>query len=310
MSLPGGLKSVVVPVDLETVTAETRQFRRLLEKRTTREYLPHARRLYTWLIAPIEADLAQARIDTIVFVPDGPLRTIPMAALHDGKQFLVTRYATAITPGLDLTDPQPIRRERAKVLAAGVTEAVQGFSALPGVAAEIDALRAMFDSTTLLNRDFVAANLKKELKDEQFTILHIASHGQFGDSPAQTFVLIFDTKLSMEQLDQFIGLFKYRDKPLELLTLSACDTAEGDDRAALGLAGVAVRAGARSAVATFWQVHDAVAAELVTQFYRELQDRSVSRAVALQRAQIKVLTNPRYQHPGYWAAFLMINNWL
>jgi CHAT domain-containing protein len=310
VSLPSGLKSVVVPVDMETVTAEVRQFRRMLEKRTTRQYLPHARTLYKWLIAPLETDLKQAQIDTVVFVPDGPLRTIPMAALHDGNQFLVNKYAIAITPGLDLTDPQPIHRERAKVLAAGVTEPVQGFSALPGVAAEIAALRTMFKGTTLMNGDFVEANLKKELKDEQFTILHIASHGQFGASPSQTFVLTFDTKLSMEQLDQYIGLFKYRDNPLELLTLSACDTAEGDDRAALGLAGVAVRAGARSAVATFWEVHDEVAAELVTQFYRELQDRSVSRAVALQRAQIKVLSNPRYQHPGYWSAFLMINNWL
>lgn len=310
VSLPGGLKSVVVPVDLEAVTAQTRQLRRMLEKRTSREYLPHANKLYDWLIRPLEADLAQARIDTLVFVPDGPLRTIPMAALHDGKQFLVERYAIAITPGLDLTDPRPIRRERAKVLAVGVTDSVQGFPALPGVAAEIDALRKLFDSTTLVNREFVEANLEKQLKDQQFTILHIASHGEFGGSPAQTFVLTFDTKLTMERLDQYIGLFKYRDTPLELLTLSACDTAEGDDRAALGLAGVAVRAGARSAMATFWQVHDAAAAELVSQFYRELQDQSVSRAVALQRAQIKVLGNPRYQHPGYWSPFLMINNWL
>jgi len=114
----------------------------------------------------------------------------------------------------------------------------------------------------------------------------------------------------MDRLDRFIGLFKYRDDPLELLTLSACETAAGDDRAALGLAGVAVRAGARSAVATLWQVHDVVAADLVTQFYRELQDQSVSRAVALQRAQLKVLSNPRYGHPGYWSPFLMINSWL
>jgi CHAT domain-containing protein len=310
VSLPSGLKSVVVPVGIETVTAETRQLRRLLEKRTTREYLPHAQRLYTWLIGPLEADLARAGVDTLVFVPDGPLRTIPMAALHDGKQFLVAKYAIAITPGLDLTDPQPIGRKKTKVLAVGVTEPVQGFPALPGVAAEIDALRTLFNSTTLVNREFMVANLEKELKDQQYTILHIASHGEFGGSPSQTFVLTFDTKLTMERLDQFIGLFKYRDTPLELLTLSACDTAEGDDRAALGLAGVAVRAGARSAMATFWQVHDVVAAELVTQFYRELQDQSVSRAVALQRAQIKVLANPRYQHPGYWSAFLMINNWL
>ena len=233
-----------------------------------------------------------------------------MAALHDGNQFLIARYAIAITPGLDLTDPRPIRRERAKVLAVGVTQPVQGFASLPSVAAELDALRILFNSTTLVDRQFVVANLENQLKAEQFTILHVASHGEFGGNASQTFLLTFDEKLTMDRLDQFIGLFKYRDNPLELLTLSACDTAEGDDRAALGLAGVAVRAGARSALATLWQVHDAVAAELVTQFYRELQDQSVSRAVALQRAQLKVLSDPRYGHPGYWSPFLMINNWL
>ncbi len=310
VSLPSGLKSVVVPIGLDTITEEVRQFRRKLEKRTTREYLPHARRLYTWLIGPLEADLAQAQIDTLVFVPDGPLRTIPMAALHDGKQFLVAKYAIAITPGLDLSDPRPIRREQAKVLAVGVAEPVQGFPALPSVSAELDALRRLFNSTTLVDQQFVASNLEKELKEEQFTILHVASHGQFGDNSSETFVLTFDDKLTMERLGQFVGLFKYRDKPLELLTLSACETAAGDDRAALGLAGVAVRAGARSAMATLWQVHDVVAAELVTRFYSELRDQSVSRAVALQRAQLEILSNPRYGHPGYWSAFLMINSWL
>lgn len=310
VSLPTGLKSVVVPVGLDMLTEEVRQFRRKLEKRTTRQYLPHARKLYSWLVTPIEADLVAARVDTLVFVPDGPLRTIPMAALHDGNEFLVTKYATAITPGLDLSDPRPILRQQSKILAVGVSEAVQGFSALPGVNAELGALRTLFNSKTLVDRQFVASNLEKELKDEQFTILHVASHGQFGDNPSDTFVLTFDDKLTMERLDQFIGLFKYREKPLELLTLSACETAAGNDRAALGLAGVAVRSGARSAVATLWEVHDVVAAELVTQFYRELQDKSVSRAVALQRAQLAILSNPRYEHPGYWSAFLMINNWL
>jgi len=310
LSLPTGLKSIVVPVGLDALTEEVRQFRRKLEKRTTRQYLTHARKLYSWLISPIESDLAQARVDTLVFVPDGPLRTIPMAALHDGNEFLVTKYAIAITPGLDLSDPRPIVRQQTKVLAVGVSEAVQGFSALPGVNAELGALRTLFNSTTLVDRQFVASSLEKELKDEQFTILHVASHGQFGDNPSETFVLTFDDKLTMERLDQFIGLFKYRDKPLELLTLSACETAAGNDRAALGLAGVAVRSGARSAVATLWEVHDVVAAELVTRFYRELRDQSVSRAVALQRAQLEILSNPRYEHPGYWSAFLMINSWL
>jgi CHAT domain-containing protein len=310
VSLPSGLKSVVVPVGLETLTDEVRRFRHEIENRATRDYLVHAQQLYTWLIRPIEDELKRAGVDTLVFVPDGPLRTIPMAALHDGNQFLIAKYAIATTPGLDLTDPRPIRRERAKVLAVGVAQSVQGFEALPNVATELDTLRALFNSTTLMDQQFVIANLENQVKKEQFTIVHVASHGGFGDDPSQTFLLTFDEKLTMERLDHFIGLFRYRDDPLELLTLSACDTAEGDDRAALGLAGVAVRAGARSALATLWEVDDAVAADLIMDFYRELQSSSASRAVALQRAQLKVLSDPRYRHPGYWSPFLMINSWI
>jgi CHAT domain-containing protein len=178
------------------------------------------------------------------------------------------------------------------------------------VAAELDALRKLFDSTTLVDQDFLVSNLEKKLKDEQFTIVHVASHGQFDSDVQKTFLLTFDDKMTMDRLDQLVGVFKYRDDPLELLTLSACETAAGDDRAALGLAGVAIKAGARSAVATLWQVNDEVSADLVVDFYRQLRDPSTSRALALQRAQLKVLGDPRYDHPGFWAPFLLINNWL
>ncbi len=310
VSLPSGLKRVSVPVGIDRLTQEVRQFRRRLEKRTTREYLPHAQQLYTWLIRPLETDLKASGTDTLVFVPDGPLRTIPMAALHDGKQFLISKYAMAITPGLNLTDPRPVKREGAKVLAVGVTEAVQGFPPLPNVSAELEALRNLFPITTLVDREFLVAKFEEKLKEERFTILHIASHGEFSSEPGKTFLLAYDGKLTMDRLDQYIGLFKFRDDPLELLTLSACDTAEGDDRAALGLAGVAIKAGARSAVATLWEINDVAAAGLVADFYRGLQDPSISRAAALQRAQVKMLSDPRYEHPGFWAPFLLINNWL
>jgi CHAT domain-containing protein len=140
--------------------------------------------------------------------------------------------------------------------------------------------------------------------------VHIASHGRFEGDIAKTFPLTFDDKLTMERLDQFVGLFRFRDEPLELLALSACETAAGDDRAALGLAGVAVKAGARSALATLWHINDPATSILIAEFYRELRNPSVSRAVALQGAQLKLLHDPRYQHPGYWSPFLLINNWL
>jgi CHAT domain-containing protein len=310
VSLPSGLKSIVAPVGEARLTQEVRQLRRRLEKRTTREYLPHAQQLYDWLIRPLEADLADLKIDTLVFVPDGPLRTIPMGALHDGKQFLIAKYALGITPGLSLTDPRPIPRENVKVLALGVTQAVQGFPALPNVAPELAALRNLYPSTVLLDEQFVVPAVEKQLREERYTIVHIASHGEVSGDAEQSFVLAFDGKLSVDRLDQFIGLFKYRDEPLELLTLSACDTAEGDDRAALGLAGVAIKAGARSALATLWEVNDEVSAQLVIDFYEGLRDPSVSRVGALRRAQLKLLEDPRYDHPGFWSPFLLINNWL
>ncbi len=310
VSLPSGLRRVSVPVGAETLTREVRQFRRRLEKRTTREYLPHAQQLYRWLIAPLEPELTSLRVDTLIFVPDGPLRTIPMAALHDGKQFLVAKYALGITPGLNLTDPRPLRREQMKMLAVGVTEAVQGFPPLPNVANEIETLRAEFGSATLVDREFVVANLAEKLRGERFTVVHIASHAEFGGDVNATFLLTFDGRLSMDRLEQLVGVFKFREDPLELLTLSACDTAAGDDRAALGLAGVAIKAGARSALATLWQISDPASADLVADFYRGLKDPSLSRAAALQRAQLKMLADPRYEHPGFWSPFLLINNWL
>ena len=233
-----------------------------------------------------------------------------MAALHDGKQFLIAKYAIGITPSLSLSDPRPIKREGMSVLAVGVSEAVQGFPALPNVAAELQELQTLLGSQNLVNREFLAANFEKKLKEEQFSIVHVASHGEFGNDVENTFLLTFDDKVSLDRLNQMIGVLRFRDDPLELLTLSACDTAAGDDRAALGLAGMAIKAGARSALATLWNINDEATVGLVMDFYRELKNPAISRVVALQRAQLKLIENPRYEHPGYWSAFLMINNWL
>jgi CHAT domain-containing protein/predicted negative regulator of RcsB-dependent stress response len=310
VSLPSGLKRLSVPVPSARLTREVRVFRRRLEDRTSREYLPHARQLYDWLIRPLEPDLALAKIETLVFVPDGPLRSIPMAALHDGKQFLIGKYAIATTPGLNLTDPRPINRERVKVLASGLTESVQGFPPLPHVSAELRAIRTLYRGDQLLNREFVVSGLEKELKENLFSVLHIASHGRFEKDVAHSFILAYDDKLTMAKLDEYVGLFKFRQEPLELLTLSACETAVGDDRAALGLAGVAIKAGARSAVATLWSINDEASSTVVAEFYRQLRDPTVSKAVALQRAQLTLLMDDAYEHPAYWSPFLLLNNWL
>jgi CHAT domain-containing protein len=162
----------------------------------------------------------------------------------------------------------------------------------------------------LLDKDFLLGNLEKQLKKEPYSMIHVATHGQFGSNVGDTFILAFDEKFTMDRFGEYVGLFRFRDEPLDLLALSACETAAGDDRAALGLAGVAVRAGARSALATLWHVNDPAAFELIAEFYTQLKNPANSRAAALQIAQQKLLNDLRYDHPGYWAPFLMINNWL
>jgi CHAT domain-containing protein len=310
VSLPDGLKQFVVPVKGVMLSEEVYAFRRALEDRHRQDYLPHARTLYDWLIRPLQQDLDRSGITTLVFVPDGALRTIPMAPLHDGRVFLIEKYALAVTPGLMLTDPRPINRMNVRLLSAGLSESVQGFPALPNVEKELSAIRTIYGGTLLLNDQFQVVRMEQELKDQPFTILHIASHGTVQRDVRDSYILAFDAKITMSRLSELVGLFEHRNSPLELLTLSACETAAGDDRAALGLAGIAIKAGARSALATLWFIDDAASSDLVAEFYRQLQHPALSKAAALQRAQLAVLKDPARQHPSFWAPFLLINNWL
>ena len=310
ISFPEGLREYAVPVGKVRLEAETRAMRQTLEKRSTREYLRHARQLYDWVVRPAQADLDSAGIKTLVFIPDGALRTVPLSALNDGKQFLIERYAVATSPGLTLTDPRPISDVAPRALMAGLTEPVQGFAALPGVKTEINNLSALLPGTELLDQSFVKASFRSNLAANPYTIVHVASHGEFGPTAQDTFVLTHDGRINLNELEGLLGGTNYRDQPVQLLVLSACETAAGDDRSALGLAGIAVKAGARSALATLWSVSDFASMQLVGDFYGGLEKGGESKAEALRQAQLALLSDRRYRHPYYWSAFLLIGNWL
>jgi len=176
---------------------------------------------------------------------------------------------------------------------------------------ELKSIQPLYRSQVMLNEQFTLNDLKQQLEDEQYSIVHIASHGQFDRDVRKTFVLTFDNKVTLNGLESLIRPSQYRGKPVELLVLSACQTAAGDDRAALGLAGVAVKAGARSALATLWFVNDESTAAVVSEVYTQLRRTpAVSKAHALQAAQIKLLNDRRYRHPCYWSPYLLIGNWL
>jgi CHAT domain-containing protein/tetratricopeptide (TPR) repeat protein len=299
-----------VPINAEQLTQEVRAFRRTIQDRRSNSYLPHAQRLYGWLVAPAQSEFSSRAIHTLVFVPDGPLRTVPMAALYDGKHFAIDKYAMAVTPSMDLTDTRPVDRTKINLLSMGLTESVQGFPALPNVASEVDILKTLYGGKLLLDNQFIIPSMEQEIKEQGVGMVHIASHGVVENDVNKSFLLAYDDKITMNRLSQLVGLLQYRQTPLELLTLSACETAIGDDRAALGLAGVAVKAGARSALATLWFIDDKATSELVDEFYRQLRDPAVTKAVALQRAQLMILKEPGYGHPSFWAPFLLINNWM
>ena len=305
-----GIERYTVPVPRATIEAEAGRFRDLLTKQTTHEYRRPAQQLYRWLVAPFAASLDPAGVDTLVFVPGGALRTVPLAALHDGEGFLLERYAVAITPSMNLLAPKPIAPSERNSLLAGLSEAVQGYPALPGVPAELASIERLYGGQVLLDSDFESETLANSLRESRPGLVHIASHAEFTGEPETSFVLTHSGSLSIEDLSRLIRAGRYGREPVELLMLSACETAAGNERAALGLAGVAIRAGARSAMGSLWSVSDQATSALVVEFYEALDRPGMTKARALQAAQTTLLADARYRHPYYWAPFLVINNWL
>lgn len=313
LSLPeGGLRRYTSPASQEQIEDLVDSLRQTLVIRVGRQYLTGMQQLYDWIIRPAEMDLEISNVETLVFVLDGALRNVPMAAMHNGDHFLVEDYGIALTPGLQLVDPQPIQQQELSVLTAGLSEARQGFSALPNVIPEVQQIQQEISAELLLNQDFTTNAIQQLVQDSADPIVHMATHGKFSSQKDETFILTWDGQLNINQLNSLLQASELnREAPIELLVLSACQTATGDKQAALGLAGVAVRAGARSTVATLWQVNDEGTAIFMSRFYEELTDQNVSKAEALRRAQLAILEDPQFrQHPYFWAPYVLIGNWL
>jgi CHAT domain-containing protein len=308
VSTAADLRQITVDVSAAELTAVVNLLRNGIERSDSGlAYLPQARMLYDWIVAPLDELLAAAEPSTLVFVPDGPLRTIPLAVLHDGQRFLVERYALATTPGLSLVgavNTAPV----ARVLVNGLIEPTQGFAGLPFVADELRSIERSFPARIYADEDFVTATLEREIVAGGYSIVHMATHAQFESDYRRSFLLSYDDVITMDKLEEVMGSQRFTDRPVDLLVLSACQTAAGDERAALGLAGVAVKAGARSALASLWAVNDESTAKLVGEFYRRLAD-DAGKAAALRGAQLLLLNDERYSHPAYWAPFLMIGDW-
>ncbi len=314
VSLPNQpLQFYVAAVSQAQLEMSVTQLRYTLVIRSQREFFGPAQQIYDWLIRPFEGALQAAGIKTLVFVPDGNLRNVPMSALHDRQQYLIERYQVALTPSLTLLSPQPLQQRGLNTLFAGLskTDAQQGFAPLAYVEEELLAIASQVPSQSLLNQQFTPASLQQSLEEQFFPIVHLATHGQFSSQFEDTYILAWNSTINIRELERLLkGGDPTGKTAIELLVLSACETAAGDRQAALGLAGFAVRAGARSTVATLWSVNDQATAELMGEFYRQLATQGISKAEALRQTQLTLLNNRWYKHPFYWSPFVLVGNWL
>ena len=274
---------------------------------------PQLKEMYDLIIRPEAEDLKASGVKTLVFVLDGVLRNIPMAALHDGEKYLVEDYSIALTPGLQLLAPQSLQQQPLLALVGGLSESREGFQALPHVRKEVQKVESTVPSQVLFNKQFTNPAFQNKVSNVPFPIVHLATHGKFGSTAEETFIVTWDGKVNVNELSASLKTAELsQDNSLELLVLSACETAAGDDRSALGLAGVAVRSGARSTLATLWQVSDESSTALMSAFYEQLvkaKQTGISKAEALRHAQIDMLKNSEYNSPYYWAAYVLLGNW-
>lgn len=285
-----------------------------------------AQALYQAIIAPFEDTLKDSGVKTLIFVHDGILRNVPMAALHDGEAYLAERYAVVAAPSLQQSSPAGADPSDFRALVLGLTEnpTVNGVAlgALPAVGREVqEVVESLPGSELLLDDRLTYTNLEQTLQEASYPVVHIATHGRFGTDPQSTFLVLGDKeptetassalenkRLSLGELDALIRRGGERESLLSLIVLSACQTASGDERSSLGLAGVTIRAGAQSAIASLWSVSDDATATLMAAFYQGWTG-GLSKAEALRRAQQQLREDSRYAHPGYWSAFILVGDW-
>lgn len=310
MKLPDGLKHVVVSEDSKKIKESL--YRLSNNLRHWESFEDDAIFLYESLIHPIKPDLDHNKIDTLVVAADGGFCLIPFAALFDGDQFLIEKYAIVTIPSLGLTNTGDVSIKNNSALLAGFSKTKnkkKNYDILPNVKTEIKTVKSYVGGKKLMGESFNQSNIQYEFENNSFSIIHMATHGKFGRLPEQTFLVTYDDIITLNDLQRLLGIYTYNKLPVELLTLSACETAAGNERIAFGMAGIAVKTGVKSVVATLWPVDDLLSLNLMTEFYRQLSSQKITKAKAMQIAQKKMLGQLLFANPSKWATFLLIGNW-
>jgi len=277
------------------------------------DYEADAELLYAGVMAPVEGLLRRNGLSTVLYAPVGALRDAPLAAfLSPEGRFVAQDFAVATVLSLSLIDPTEPAERPYQALAAGISDAVDDFEPLPAVRAELEAVRSSVRSQTLLNERFNRETLEQGLSSDRLNIVHLATHGSFGGNVRQSFVLGHEGPIYLDELNQLVARARIRDAAINLLTLSACETAAGDDRAVMGLAGAAFASGADTVIGALWQVSDESTAQLFGDFYADMAARQASgaprnKAWSLAEAQRRAIAEGR--HPFEWSGFVLIGKW-
>jgi CHAT domain-containing protein len=342
-----GLRRVTLPVPRAEVAAAAVALAAELRERGD-AVRTHARRLHDWLLRPLEAELAGAHTLVVVpdgalrLVPFGALHdgerwlleriavtTVTGLTMTDVSRPPAGRRSALVA---GIAQPGPVVHKLAasgllRMAAApahepdedtrSVTRALEEREvtllrdrlALPGVRDEVEAVARTLSGRLLLDDAFTVDAFQGEAAGGDYRIVHIASHGVFGGSAERSFILAFDDLLGINRLQGVLRSEKVQQTPIELLTLSACETAEGNDRAPLGIAGAAIRARAKAVLGTLWPVDDQAARAVMDRFYKTLAAGGGSKAAALRDAQLALLQAARTRHPAYWAPFNLVGNW-
>jgi CHAT domain-containing protein len=336
------LRKTVKDLSRQELIATATQFREEVSdvnKINQANYMQSSQKLYEAIIKPIEADLEANNIDVLVFSMDSGLRLIPIAALNDGKQFLIEKYAVALVPSFGLTDTRYVNLNKSSILAMGASEFSEQ-AALPTMPVELETIVSQpRQGEVFLNEQFTISNFKTQnSRSTPFPIIHLGTHAQFQtDNVDDSYIQFYDDKLRISQLQQLSDDLGWNSDatPVELLVLSACETAIGDEKAELGFAGLAVQAGVKSALASLWYVSDLGTLGLMGEFYDQL-DGTLVKAEALRQTQLNMLQGnvkvddqkvklsngknlalPQdfpsgtlsLSHPYFWSSFTLIGNW-
>ncbi|MCW6035703.1 CHAT domain-containing protein [Spirulina subsalsa FACHB-351] len=267
--------------------------------------------LYRLLIEPVEDNLQSNQISSLVFILDSELKNIPLNALYDGEQYLIEKYSLALNLGFNVLETSAIPLESKNIIAAGVSEENLGQIALPFVEKELSYIQSKFPQNTILkNQEFTPFSFKNALIQQSFNIVHLATHGMFKSDPNATYISAYKEKITLNQLSSILQTQGERtETPLDLLVLSACQTAIGDKRATLGLAGISIQSGARSTIASLFDINDAATAILISHFYDNLAEPEMTKGEALRQAQVQLLQNLDYRLPYFWSSYVLVGNW-